>query len=364
MLGNYNDKTYEGAKIVYSATRLFTILILLFTSNIYGNVTSKNANNPQQNISHIEDKIKKKQAILLKIQKSNTTQYMSVYDDLAELTIAKNKLLLELDRVDDIDTDRTCDLALNYTEIEFIKTKYYKTPFHDEIAKTLQNIASLYEQCHPPMTEKYLQSILKIKEHIYLEDSAEVASAHDALGDYYRIYMANFRRAIKEYDEAKRIREKIYGINNPRITENYERLALSLYYHGDKMNRAEKLLLDSITIRKNSLSNKKFPLYNAYMDLGIYYSMKDEYDKSIIYLHKALKLFQGKIDINYIVIISELSQVYFNQDDLHNALKFGEEAYNVSKKFYGNDTHHQVLENYNRLTEIREIMNKNKGKEK
>ena len=93
------------------------------------------------------------------------------------------------------------------------------------------------------------------------------------------------------------------------------------------------------------------------MDLGIYYSMKDEYDKSIVYLEKALKAFQGKININYIVIISELSQIYLNQDDLRNAFKYGEEAYRVSKEFYVYDTHTQVLENSLRLAEIKNRIN-------
>ncbi len=98
------------------------------------------------------------------------------------------------------------------------------------------------------------------------------------------------------------------------------------------------------------------------MDLGIYYSMKDEYTKSIEYLQKALKVFQGRVNSNYIVIISELSQIYLNQDDLSNALKYAEEAYNVSKEYYRSDTHYQVLENYNRLSEINERMNKKKAK--
>ena len=292
------------------ATRLSAtlILIILVTSNSYSNVISKDPNNTQQNnIIHIEDKIKKKQAILLKTQKSDTTQYMSLYDDVVELTISKNKLLLALDRVDDMDTDRTYELAMNYAEVEFIKTQYYKTPFHDEVAKTLENIASLYELCHPPMAEKYLQSIVKIKEYIYLKESAEVAKANDALGDYYRIYMANFKKAIEYYEEAKRIREKIYGEGDPRSTENYGRLASSIFYHGDKNRKAEKILLQSIIIRKNSPINTEFPLYLAYMDAGMYYAMVGNYANSISTLIKAKDTFVGKQKSDYDSILRELA---------------------------------------------------------
>lgn len=303
--------------MINSATKLSItlILVLLFTSNIYSNVISKDPNNTQQNnIIHIEDKIKKKQAILLKIQKSDTTQYMSLYDDIVELTIFKNKLLLELDRVDDIDTDSTCELAMNYEEIEFIKTQYYKTPFHDEVAKTLENIASLYEQCHPPMAEKYLQSIVKIKEHIYLKESAEVAKVRDTLGDYYRIFMADFKKAIEYYEEAKRIREKFYGTGDPRSTENYGRLARSIFYHGDKNRRAEKILLQSIDIRKNSPINTEFPLYQAYIDAGMYYSMIGNYARSITILIEAKGTFVGKQKSDYDTILRELSVARSNNN--------------------------------------------------
>jgi len=356
----------RGAKMFYPKKRLFTILgsLVILTNITYSKIDSSPLLDKDQSssIRHINAMLKKKQLILQKTQKNHTTEYISLYDEIAELSISKNKLLLEMDRIDDIDTDKTCDLALKYGEIEFIKTEYYKTPFHDEVAKTLENIAVLLEQCHPPMAGKYLNSVLQIKEHIYGKESAEAAKAHDAVGDYYRIYMTDFKESIKQYERAKSIREKLYGMKDPRVTENYERLAVSLYYHGDKSKQAKKLLLDSINIRKNASSNKDFPLYIAYMDLGIYYSMKDEYTKSIEYLQKALKVFQGRVNSNYIVIISELSQIYLNQDDLSNALKYAEEAYNVSKEYYRSDTHYQVLENYNRLSEINERMNKKKAK--
>jgi tetratricopeptide (TPR) repeat protein len=348
----------------YIKKRLFTILgsLVLLTNIAYTKMDSSFLFNKEQSIIHINEILKKKQFALQKIQKSHTLEYVSLFDEIAELSISKNKLLLEMDKVDAIDTDKTCDLALKYGEIEFIKTEYYKTPFHDEVAKTLENIAALFEQCHPPMAGKYLNSVLQIKENIYGKESAEAAKIHDALGNYYRIYMADFKESIKQYKKAKSIREKLYGIKDSRVTENYERLAVSLYYHGDKTGKSEKLLHKAIDIRRNNPFSKEYPLYVAYMDLGIYYSMKDEYTKSIEYLQKALKSFEGKVNSNYIVIISELSQIYLNQDNLRNAQKYGEEAYRVSKEFYRSNEHYQVLENYNRLSEINERMNQEKAK--
>lgn len=346
--------------MICSSIKIPTLLTLLFSVNVFADTYSQRSNDSQDNISHLESQIKTKKNTLLKTHKSNVVKYISLYDEIAELTIDQNDFLLQLDRVDEINTDETCDLALNYEEVEFIKTQYYKTPFHDEVAKTLQNLASLYQQCHPPMAEQQLLPLLKIKEHIYSKESLEVANTHDLIADYYRIYMANFKKAIKEYETAKKIRENIFGSNDLRITQNHDTLSLSLYYHGDKLNRAEKLLLDSIKIRENASSHKDFPLYRAYMDLGIHYSIKDKYAKSILYLQKALDSLNGEVNLDYIVIISELSQNHLNQNDLENALKFADEAYRLSKKFYQNDTHHQVLENSLRLEEIKELLNDEK----
>ena len=327
--------------------------------NIPANISILIEKGKQKNaIALIDQALKKNKANLLKTKKTDVSTYTSLYDEIAELIILKNELLLSLDKTDDIDTDKICNFILDYEEVEFIKTQFHKTPFHDDVAKTVQNIASLYVLCYPPMAKKYLKSVLKIKENVYGKESAEVAKAQDALGDHARIYMANFTEAIKYYEEANKIREKFYGINDPRITENYGTLTTSIFYYGDKNHKAEKLLLRSIEIRKKASLSKDFPLYVAYMDLGIYYSMKDEYDKSIVYLQKALKSYQGKVTTNYIVIISELSQLYLNQNDLRKAQKYGEEAYRVLKEFYGNSTHYLILESRNRLDEINDRMHK------
>ena len=266
------------------------------------------ANGEQDNALVLIDKIfKEKKSDLLKIEKKDVIKYTSLYDEVSRLIIMKNKLLMEMEKEDEVNTDKICNFILDYEEVEFIKTQFYKTPFHDDVAKTVQNIASLYELCHPPMAGKYLNSVLKIKEHIQSKECAEAAKAYDRLGDYYRISMADFNKAIDYYEEAKRIREKIYEAGDPRSTENYGRLASSIFYHGDKNERAEKILLQSITIRKNSPINTELPLYQAYMYAGMYYSMAGNYTRSIATLIKAKDTFAGKKKSDYNTILRELS---------------------------------------------------------
>ncbi len=354
----------------YPIKRLSTLLVLILPLSgiTYSETVSKDSidmprnsnsllekNEHQNTISHIDSKIKKNLKILSMTKKSDTTQYMSLYDDTADLILHKNKLLMEMGYIEEIDTDYTCNFILDYAEVEFIKTQYYKTPFHDKVAKTLNNIASLYEQCHPPMAEKYLQSVLMIKENIHSQESSEVAQAHDELGDYYRFSMASFKRAIKHYETAKTIRENLYGKTDPRITKNYYKLAMSLYYHGDKSNQAEKLLLYSIAVRNSSPPNKAFSLYDAYVDIGMYYSIKQKYSDAIRYLKKALAISNDKKGSSYIKLLSELSRMYLNQNDPNLALKYAQEAYNKTKAFYDSSQHPRILEMLHEIEMIKSM---------
>ena len=247
------------------------VLSVFLTYPLYGKIVSKypdieiHTSNTllyidknQNTVSRIDDKLRKKQLILQRTDRSHIVEYFSLYDEIAQLIISKNILLSMSGKTDSINIDGTCDFALKYGEIEFIKTEYYKTPFCDEVAKTLQSIAKLYEQCYPSMSGKYLKSILQIKENIYGKESAETAKILDMLADYYRIYMRDFKNSILLYKKAKKIREKIYGIKDLRVTENCGRLSTSLYYHGDKNNQAEMLLLGCINIRKKA-SFKRLP---------------------------------------------------------------------------------------------------------
>ena len=285
-------------------------LILFFSNTTYGRIASKEPKSltgtislqnktKQKTLDKIDQMIIEKRSILKTTQKSDTLHYISLYDKIVELTILKNRLLTETDRVNLVDNDQTCDLASSYEEVEFIKTEYYKTPFNENVARTLKNIAMLYEQCHPPMAEQYLKSYLKIKEHLYSRESKEAAEAHDLLGDYYRISLAHFEKAVEEYKKAIDIRKKLYGNDDIRITENFGRLALSLYFHGDKKCQAEQLLMKSIKLRKKDARNPRLPLYRAYMIMGYYLYLKDEKDKCLNYYQKAKNNFFGDKQSDY-----------------------------------------------------------------
>ncbi len=237
----------------------------------------------------IDQTIEKKKSNLPKTKKIDTMQFALLYDEIAELIILKNQLLSAMEKTDDINTDQICNFILDYEEVEFIKTKFYKTPFNDNVAKTLTNIVILYQFCHPPLARKYLKSIIKIKENVYGKNSEEVAQSIDDLAYFSRVHAFVFEDAIHQYQEAKAIRETIYKEDDSRVTKNYAPLAIAIFYHKSDKVKAEQLILKSLKIRKSDKKANSILIYQALVDSAYFYDLTGNYKKSLEYLQEAEK---------------------------------------------------------------------------
>lgn len=245
----------------------------------------------------IDQVIKKKKATLLKTPKKDSINYTSLYDEIAKLMILKNELLEDTEKIDDINTDQVCNFILDYEEVEFIKTQFHKTPFHDDVAQTLANIAKLYEYCHPPLAQKYLKSIIKIKENVYGKNSEEVAQSLDDLAYFSRVYAFEFADAIKQYQKAKAIREILYKKDDARITKNYTRLAIAIFYHKSDKVKAEQLILKSLKIRKSDKNSDRMFIYQALIDSAYFYDLTGNHKKSLEYLREAEEEEEEMVDL-------------------------------------------------------------------
>ena len=167
--------------------------------------------------------------------------------------------------------------------------------------------------------------------------------------------MMGFKKAIAHYEEAKRIRIKLYGNNDPRITKNYNSLAITVFYHKNEKNYAQKLLANSIAIREASLANEAYPSYRAHMDAGIYYAMTQAYEKAISHLETALNTFKGGLNNDDITILSELGIIYLNKNDLKISFKYAKAAYDKGKILYKKNPTPDFLQTIVQLLDVYEV---------
>lgn len=233
---------------------------------------------------NLDVNILEKQQDLKKTDKKDIIEYVTIYDQIAELFILKNKSL------EDENIDKTCNFVEDYQEIEFIKTSYYKTPFHEEVLKTLNNIVKLYEYCYPPFASKYHKSIIQINKNIFTNNSEQYAQSLDDYAKYLSMRMFNFKEAISYYKKAKKIRESIYPSDDSRVVKNYFSLALALYYHKSNKENAEKLILKSLKIIQNDKNATDDLLYKTLLDTKYFYLLIQDVNKKLFYSKEAEKL--------------------------------------------------------------------------
>lgn len=233
---------------------------------------------------NIDQNILEKQLLLKKIDKTDIVQYVATYDDIAKLFILKNKNL------EDENKDETCSFVEDYQKVEFIKTEYYKTPFHKEVLKSLNNIVKLYEYCYPPFADKFHKSIIQINKNIYSDTSEQYAQSLDDYAKYLGMRMFKFKEAMKYYKQAKKIRESIYSFDDYRVSKNYFSLGLALYYHKSDKKNAEKLILKSLEIKQNDKNASDEILYKALLDTKYFYLLIQDLDKEHFYAKEAEKL--------------------------------------------------------------------------
>ena len=246
--------------------------------------------------------------------------------------IAKGRELEALGALDRTLSDRICDVAADYAGVEELKSRQHRTPFHESVAEALSTQASLYMLCHPPLAEKYLESLLRVKEHLYGSESAEAAEVHDAMADYYRTAMAEFGRAIAHYERAKAIRTARFGKNDVRSLANNGRLALSIFFHRSDAERADALFSEAIRIAKTTSVKPNEALALAYREYGNFFALRGTYEAAEATLLKAFD--QTCSAAERIGILCELSDVAMNAAADERARRYAADAYDEAKAYY------------------------------
>ena len=151
-------------------------------------------------------------------------------DNVADIYIARHDLLQETGA--DGDEEEVCDFVLQYEQAEWIRTRAHGTPFHANIAETLQRAGDLWCLCHPPKAGAFYQSAVKIQKQVNGKRHPAVADSLDRFGNYLRIHMADFQAAKKAYEESKKIRISLFGEKDPRTTKNDAAYAWTSFYTG------------------------------------------------------------------------------------------------------------------------------------
>lgn len=257
-------------------------------------------------------------------------------DRVADLYLMRCEFMEKIDQEGERETNELCDFVVMYERAEWIRTKAYATPFHPEIAKTLDRAAQLWRRCHPPMAEKFYKAAVSCKENIFGPIHPEVADACDRYAYYLRCSMMKFKAARSLYERALSIRETTFGKNHPKTIRNLPDLAWTTFYSGDKAYAKSVIQRAVSTVQGEMKPDPEVADILARM--GILLDETGDAGGARILLTRAAdirKRIFGYRSPEVADTLADLGLVFRNRNEPDQALRYYEEALDILKNIYG-----------------------------
>lgn len=210
------------------------------------------------------------------------------------------------------------------------------------LAISINNNASIYEQNgdYEKALEEYLKS-LKIREKYFGEYPDKVAIGYNNVGRMYS--KLNMNEQTSYYlNESLKIRKEIFGENHESTARAYN--VLGSFFQDisinvvdreesqNMLNKAFELLTKSLTIRLNILSPNHPDIAKSYNNIGVYYSLIEDWDKAINNFNLALDIYQqaeGNHFLSIGLLYFSMGTIYNKQKNFEDAILFKEKALKI-----------------------------------
>ena len=150
----------------------------------------------------------------------------------------------------------------------------------------------------------------------------------------------------RAYAKSEKIFREILDIYERNADKHYYGYAALLVDYAALLNdlrdtvQAEELLLRAVGVIEKQLETDQSLSGKAFMNLGIAYLIRKDYEKSGEYFDKALKTFENSGEtnnLNYSGALLNRSLIYTQFKDYKNALKFYERSFELREKLFGKD---------------------------
>ncbi len=266
--------------------------------------------------------------------------------------------------------------ALNVCDTHYLKNSL-------EAANAYYNISLYYfYNIDYSICLRYLHKSLLIYQKLLPEDHIRFFNSYSGIARMNQ-KMKKFKKAIFYYNKALKVSKKIHGLEHKKTIGIYgsiggvyldkEKYDVSIDYYNKYLDGAIKngnhydianaymfLAISNIQINRLTLGleqcekalsifkkeNKLKQIQQIYLNIGVLYLNKGEYNKSLQYLKKSSKIIKDNdviINQNHLGEVYEYTgYLYFYQGDYENALSYVNKASHIYKKTF--------RENYYRLS--------------
>jgi len=170
---------------------------------------------------------------------------------------------------------------------------------------------------------------LTIYEELYSEENLDITSVYHNLGCLYYL-MADFENSLKYHNKALLLRKKLLNANNPEIAFSLNCIA-SCYNSLGNFSKAKELSFEALDILKiNNDSNEiQEEIAATLSELAEIFSNEEDYELALKYANEALKINMnqfGLMNRSTAVTLSHLGLVYYYLNKLDSAEYFIKKA--------------------------------------
>lgn len=237
--------------------------------------------------------------------------------------------------------------------IEYYKQALYffkKSSSKEDLAIVYSRIATTYTR-FSNYEEGIKNNLIAIKLFKQMKNYRGETTVIRSLGDLY-MEMKEYGRAKKMYLEAMNISIAIDSTtHSPWIADNLHELG-DLYAAIDSLDVAHDYYIKSLSIFKNIPNSRGLP--SLYTSMGLMYIKKRDYNKSLYYFNKSLKVSRQYVD-EYDISenLKNLGHVYLLQKQMKTSKKCLDEALFLALKI---DSKQLQIEIYKILSEYYEAI--------
>ena len=223
----------------------------------------------------------------------------------------------------------------------------------EEIAALSANLAFIYQtQGVNRKAEEAYEKALKIREKIWGQENPDTATAYNNLAVVYRA-QGDYEKAKGFYEKALKIREKVLGQEHPDTAITYNNLAGVYRAQGD-YEKAEDFYEKALRIKEKALGQEHPSTARTYNNLAGVYKAQGDYGKAEEFYVKALKLAKkvlGQEHPDTATTYNNLAGVYQAQGDYGKAEETYEKALRIREKVLGYE-HPDTAATYNNLAGV------------
>jgi len=218
----------------------------------------------------------------------------------------------------------------------------------EEELKRHGSIESVWENILYPLSKELFVSgrydesykILKRAEK-WIDSISETKEASEYFNHMGRIYhfQGNINSALKFFEQALKIDEKIFGKDHPNVARVLNNIAMVLQDKGD-LEAALQYLNRALEINERVFEKDPHNVARVLNNIALILKDKGDPGTALQYLQKALEIDEkvfGKDHPNVGTLVNNIATVLMEKGDLEEAIKYFQRALEINEKAFGKD---------------------------